>query len=128
MDIDKAISALRCENDLTLFDATTGETKEYWTLRGLSKEWYDAHEFCISALTELQQYRQIGTVDEFREAKERQIAEKPDYEGDGDYNGEPVYDTWICPNCEEHYEVGYDDQEYCPKCGQHIKHEDWERE
>lgn len=59
-------------------------------------------------------------------ALEKQIAKTPDYEGDGYADGELVYDTWICPNCGEHYEVGYDSQDYCPKCGQHIQHEDWE--
>lgn len=61
-------------------------------------------------------------------ALEKQIAETPDYEGDGYADGQLVYDTWICPNCGEHYEVGYDRQDYCPKCGQHIQHEDWESE
>ena len=31
-----------------------------------------------------------------------------------------MYDTWICPNCEAHYEIDYDDYDYCPKCGQAI--------
>lgn len=61
-------------------------------------------------------------------ALEKQIAETPDYEGDGYADGQLVYDTWICPNCGEHYEVGYDDQDYCPNCGQHIQHEEWECE
>lgn len=61
-------------------------------------------------------------------AAEKQIAKTPDYEGDGYSEGELVYDTWICPNCGEHYEVGYHDYDYCPKCGQHIQHEDWESE
>ena len=58
----------------------------------------------------------------------KQIAQTPDYEGDGYADGQLVYDTWICPNCGEHYEVGYDSQDYCPKCGQHIQHEGWESE
>ena len=61
-------------------------------------------------------------------ALEKQISKTPDYEGDGYADGQLVYDTWICPNCGEHYEVGYHDYDYCPKCGQHIQHEDWERE
>lgn len=56
------------------------------------------------------------------QALEKQIAEKPNYEGDGYYNGEPVYDTWICPCCEEKYEVDYDVYDYCPNCGQKL---DW---
>lgn len=66
------------------------------------------------------QYCQIGTVEECREAVEKQKAKKPDYEGDGYSDGQLVYDTWICPSCGQHYEVDYDDYDYCPECGQHI--------
>lgn len=56
-------------------------------------------------------------------ALEKQIPKKPTLEGDGyDDNGELIYDTWICPCCEEHYEVDYEDYGYCPKCGQAL---DW---
>ncbi len=53
-------------------------------------------------------------------ALEKQIAKKPYLEGDGYADGNLVYDTWICPNCETHYEVDYDDYDYCPNCGQKI--------
>lgn len=59
------------------------------------------------------------------EALEKQLPMEPDYEGDGYADGELVYDTWICPNCGRHYEVDYDDYEYCPQCGQRI---DWSGE
>lgn len=59
------------------------------------------------------------------QALEKQIPQSPDYEGDGYSNGQLVYDTWVCPCCGHHYEVDYDDYEYCPKCGQHI---DWRNE
>lgn len=75
----------------------------------------------ISVLKEIQEYREIGTVEECRKALEKQIPKAPDYEGDGyDNKGELIYDTWICPNCGERYEVDYDDYEHCPKCGQAI--------
>lgn len=70
----------------------------------------------------LKQYEDMGTVEELQQAKEKQTAKKPSYEGDGYYNGEIVLDTWICPNCEKHYEVDYDNYDYCPNCGQHIDH------
>ncbi len=55
------------------------------------------------------------------EALEKQIPKKPAYEGDGyDENGELIYDTWICPNCDRHYEVDYGDYDFCPNCGQAI--------
>lgn len=48
-------------------------------------------------------------------------SKKPDIEGDG-YNefGDIIYDIWICPNCNEHYEIDYDEYDFCPKCGQRI--------
>ena len=58
-----------------------------------------------------------------KEAVEKQVAKKPSFEGDGyDPDGNLVYDTWICPCCEKHYEVDYEEYDYCPSCGQRI---DW---
>ena len=54
------------------------------------------------------------------QALEKQIPKIPDVEGDGYSDGQLVYDTWICPCCGEHYEIEYDNYEYCPKWGQHI--------
>lgn len=55
------------------------------------------------------------------EAREKQIAKKPTYEGDGYApDGTLVYDTWICPCCDKRYEVDYDDYDYCPSCGQKL--------
>ena len=70
-------------------------------------------------------YESIGTVEECRKAMEKQKPKAPDYEGDGYADGHIVYDTWICPNCEERYEVDYEYYEHCPKCGQAIS---WESE
>lgn len=53
-------------------------------------------------------------------AREKQIAKKPYYEGDGYADGQLVYDTWICPCCDKRYEVDYDNYDYCPNCGQKI--------
>lgn len=73
-------------------------------------------------LEELKPYEDTGlTPEQIRELKERDTAKVPDYEGDGYADGQMVYDTWICPNCGEHYEVDYDDYDFCPKCGQRIK-------
>ena len=81
----------------------------------------EALEIAQKALEEVQQYREIGTVEECREAVEKQKPEKPDYEGDGyDNNGNIIYDTWICPTCGAWYEVDYDDYKHCPECGQAI--------
>lgn len=56
-------------------------------------------------------------------ALEKQIPRAPHYEGDGyDDSGNLIYDTWICPNCEDRYELDYEVHQYCPVCGQRI---DW---
>ena len=55
-------------------------------------------------------------------ALEKQIPKKADLEGDGYSDGQLVYDTWICPNCEKRYEVDYEKYDHCPNCGQKI---DW---
>ena len=82
----------------------------------------DALENAICAIEENQQYHAIGTVEELQALKEKAEPKKPNYEGDGYYNGELVLDTWICPNCGKSYEVDYDNYDYCPNCGQNIDH------
>ena len=55
------------------------------------------------------------------ECMEKQIPKSPTLEGDGYCpEGNLVYDTWICPNCDKDYEIDYDDYDYCPNCGQKI--------
>ena len=71
-------------------------------------------------MQQLKEYQVLGTVEELKEAKEKQTPKIPNIEGDGYADGHLVYDTWICPNCEEHYEIDYDDYDCCPKCGQAI--------
>ena len=56
------------------------------------------------------------------EALKKDIAVKPDLEGDGYADGHMVYDTWICPTCGRNYEMDYQEYERCPHCGQLI---DW---
>lgn len=68
---------------------------------------------------------EIKAIEIAIKALEKQIPKKPDYEGDGYWNGELVYDTWICPCCGKHYEVDYEEYDCCPKCGQKI---DWDEE
>ena len=79
-----------------------------------------------NAVFRLAEYENTGlTPPEIMELKERDMAKSQDYEGDGyDDDGNIIYDTWICPNCGEKYEVDYDDYDFCPKCGQRIKWEE----
>ena len=53
------------------------------------------------------------------EVIDKQIPKEPIWEGDGYADGEMVYDTWRCPECDLPYEQ---DQihNYCPNCGQKI--------
>lgn len=61
------------------------------------------------------------TFESVIEAREKQIAKKPTYEGDGYApDGTLIYDTWICPCYNKRYEVDYDDYDYCPNCGQKL--------
>lgn len=80
----------------------------------------EEHAKLAQWLRELLKYRAIGTVEECREAVEKQKPKKPDYEGDGYADGHIVYDTWICPCCGKCYEVDYDNYSHCPECGQAI--------
>lgn len=81
-------------------------------------------------LQEIQQYRAIGTVEEFKALKEKNVAKKPiekvlPYSEEFGFNSE-----WKCPNCGAY--VGYfsegmsepEQMEYCNECGQHIA-KDW---
>lgn len=80
------------------------------------------HEVVLRYLYELEHYKCIGTVKDFIKAKSKQEAKEPQYFGDScDENGEVIYDTWICPNCDTECEIDFDRHEYCPCCGQHIK-------
>ena len=78
-------------------------------------------EFDERICVTLGKYEDTGlTPQEIMELKERDTPKMPQYEGDGYADGEMVYDTWICPNCGNKYEVDYDDYKHCPNCGQAI--------
>lgn len=76
-----------------------------------------ALDMAISALEEIQQYRKLGTVEELKEAKEKQIAKKPK-NIDEDMN---IFD---CPCC-GHTILAIDSMtihQNCLMCGQKL---DW---
>lgn len=70
-------------------------------------------------------YKSIGTLEECREAVEKQKAKACDVSGDGYADGHLVYDTYECPNCGKEYEIEYEEYEYCPNCGQHMVTGGW---
>lgn len=78
----------------------------------------ETFDIAISALKEIQQYREIGTVEDCREAVEKQKLKKP---------VKDKYNHNCCPNCGwiVSGEGGYG-EEFCPhceNCGQAIR---WE--
>ena len=92
------------------------------------EEMAEVRDIAISALKEIQQYREIGTVEECREAVEKQKAKKPDIYTDTrnmvDLHGN-VYaeqaNVYLCPTCESFIGyVGNNIFHYCPVCGQAI--------
>ena len=92
------------------------------------EEMAEVRDIAISAFKEIQQYREIGTVEECREAVEKQKAKKPDIYTDTrnmvDLNGN-VYaeqaNVYLCPTCESFIGyVGNNIFHYCPVCGQAI--------
>lgn len=80
-------------------------------------------DMAIIALKEIQQYREIGTVEECREAVKKQKLKTPGR------TGMDEQDCYICPNCGA--DIGSIDDyfprdRYCHECGQAIKWENLE--
>ena len=61
-------------------------------------------------------YKNIGTVEECREAVEKQKAKKPKKVSN---SGIRYTDEYVCPNCEKHF-TGTGIADYCYHCGQAI--------
>lgn len=79
------------------------------------------YEMAIKALEEVQQYRAIGTVEECREAVEKQTAKKPtliDYKKYANFvdNVDFLQDAYWCPNCKLVVRSG----SFCRDCGQKL--------
>ena len=75
---------------------------------------------------ELEQYREIGTVEECREAVEKQKAKELVYESDSVFsNGFSHYRMGKCPMCDRYYNSS-DEVNYCSKCGQALMNENLE--
>jgi hypothetical protein len=89
-------------------------------------------EMAIKALEEVQQYHQIGTMEECREAVEKQTEKRPEFvdtrfvnNGKHISDGCQLQKCYKCPNCNQHIFHVWDDELYCKYCGQHI---DWSDE
>lgn len=81
---------------------------------------------------ECAEYAAIGTVEECREAVEKQTAKKPEFvdtrfmnNGKHISDGCQLQKCYKCPNCNQHIFHVWDDELYCKYCGQKI---DWRNE
>lgn len=116
MKLEKAIEQLEFDRAMILFDPTTGEEIMPEILKALNEDnyrTYIADGVAIEALKEVQKYRGIGTVEECREAMEKQTPNKPK---DGLYG----HGYFACGSCKNPLDG---DESYCPQCGQAIR---WE--
>ena len=85
-------------------------------------------DMAIIALKEIQQYREIGTVEECREAVEKQkpkapkdsIKIKPVIDENGAYVDADVTVYLLCPNCGEMIGIDESCDKFCRECGQAI--------
>ena len=83
---------------------------------------------------ELEQYRKIGTVEECREAVEKQkpkapkdsIKIKPVIDENGAYVDADVTVYLLCPNCGEMVGIDENVDKFCHECGQAIDNENLE--
>lgn len=82
---------------------------------------YDAFQMAIDALEEIQKYRDIGTLKECREAREKQTPKEVRYIGMNQSIGTKI---GSCPMCDGR-PLRKCDFEYCPDCGQKL---DWSEE
>lgn len=69
----------------------------------------------LDALEEFNQYKSIGTVEECREAREKQIPKKI-------IGGKAHCQNRYCPSCNEWMAFDKKRYPYCPMCGQAL---DW---
>lgn len=118
---NKLIDAI-CELVNLAYDATTSK-EEFERLDNAGAE-------VIDCLEKLQQFEAIGTVEEFKVLKEKNVAKKPiekvlPYSEEFGFNSE-----WKCPTCGAYvcyFTEGMNEpeqMEYCNECGQHIA-KDW---
>ena len=85
-------------------------------------------DMAIIALKEIQQYREIGTVEECREAVDKQkpkapkdsLKIKPVIDGNGAYVDADMTVYLLCPNCGEMIGIDESCDKFCRECGQAI--------
>lgn len=109
MNLSEAIKKLKSENELCL-ENREGECGGY--------NYKDGKCYCAGSIIvrALEEYIKIGTVEECREARERQIPIKPK----GIYKTRYIWDSAYCPVCGCGITARWN---FCQSCGQAIS---WE--
>lgn len=74
---------------------------------------HEENLIAIQALRDIQQYREVGTVDECREANGKQMPKKVKEDG---YFG---FVDYVCPTCG--HDAGSSGTNYCKNCGQKLR-------
>ena len=74
---------------------------------------HEENLIAIQALRDIQQYREVGTVDECREANGKQMPKKVKEDG---YFG---FVDYVCPTCG--HDAGSSGTKYCKNCGQKLR-------
>ena len=68
----------------------------------------------------LREHEDTGlTPEQIKELKERDKSKPPIYQVQGDERYEQEPEWWMCPCCEEVYDMD-DDYDFCPNCGQRL--------
>lgn len=113
MTENEAIERLKCMRLFMQMNDKTSESK-------FLEEDYIANKLAIKALEEIQQYQAIGTVEECREARERQTEKKPLSRTRCKDGNHPLsQDIGRCPSCNS---IVAEDMIWCDDCGQKL---DW---
>ena len=89
--------------------------------KGTDGKAFEDMEMAIEALKEIQQYREIGTVEECREAVEKQKPKKPRLNYKPKFFGKSTYTCPRCGNCRlEEFANERQNNNYCWDCGQRL--------
>lgn len=103
-----------------VFAAKRKSLGEYYSNLENCKKEIQACEVAVKALEELQQYRAIGTPEEFQALKDRLVAKKVSLRHVRKFDG---FDDGECPTCGESVSRDFDGTDiFCPECGQKL---DW---
>ena len=85
----------------------------YSELESIPKQILESLKLACFTLREVQQYREVGTVDECREANGKQMPKKVKEDG---YFG---FVDYVCPTCG--HDAGSSGTNYCKNCGQKLR-------